>query len=330
MLKASHVQAQQFDRHSLASIAAISIKMHCCSGVSAVAIAALAATVSVVLSQDPASVKELGLTTAELIEFRGYQTKSHKFEVEPGYVLDVVQIINPKIPNARQDPVIFLHGVTSDSGIFLINSSGAKPRNYLSPAKDPSRLIDSQLETLLEQDPSAKSLPLLLCNFGFSVFMVNRRSAPTSLKNSGRPELLGLQKSGSIIIKAIDVLLKPFVALTNGGLLGKLGTLVQPAVQGLVEAGVRAVVQLMMPEFQTKSEPGFWNFSMDVQVAIDIPKVVDYVLKQTGASKLAMVGHSLGAALIPMALAVSPELNEQGKQQQVLLHRWQFANKQYH
>ncbi|PSC70369.1 lysosomal acid lipase cholesteryl ester hydrolase [Micractinium conductrix] len=55
-------------------------------------------------------------------------------------------------------------------------------------------------------------------------------------------------------------------------------------------------------------QPAFWDFSWDDMAAYDMPAVVNYVLKQTGASQLAYVGHSQGTTQAFAALASSPAL----------------------
>lgn len=54
----------------------------------------------------------------------------------------------------------------------------------------------------------------------------------------------------------------------------------------------------------------YWRFSMDELALIDLPIQIDFVLKKTGASKLAYLGHSQGCTLIYMLLSEKPEYND--------------------
>ncbi|KAF6258125.1 Alpha/Beta hydrolase protein [Scenedesmus sp. NREL 46B-D3] len=54
----------------------------------------------------------------------------------------------------------------------------------------------------------------------------------------------------------------------------------------------------------------FWYFSMDEMALVDVPAMIDHVLAQTGASKLAFVGHSQGGTLGSMLCAARPEYNQ--------------------
>lgn len=273
------------------------------------------AALLIATAQRPAAVNELGLTTAEMVEARGYLAQSHRLPVEPGYVLDLVQVVNPKMGEPARGPVIFFHGIATDASIFLIASTGSKlAKNYATPANATTTTIP------IRKHQSARSLPLLLSNLGYSVWLVNRRPAPTSQKLSGQPALLGQQRAGATLIRALEAPLAPLVALSNGKLLSQLGSLVQAPVRALVDSLFNSSLALMAPDGHPPPPPplndqqaAYWNFSMDVQAELDVPKVVQYVLERTGAPKVALVGHSLGAAIVAMALTLDPELNEQGE-----------------
>lgn len=57
----------------------------------------------------------------------------------------------------------------------------------------------------------------------------------------------------------------------------------------------------------------YWNFSLDEQAQIDLPEVVEYILCESKRPKLSLVGHSLGATLILMALSSNSELQRKGE-----------------
>lgn len=49
--------------------------------------------------------------------------------------------------------------------------------------------------------------------------------------------------------------------------------------------------------------------STDDQANIDVPKIFDYILEKTNKEKLSVVGHSMGGAMVLMALIDNPELS---------------------
>ncbi|KAK4026337.1 hypothetical protein OUZ56_015343 [Daphnia magna] len=53
----------------------------------------------------------------------------------------------------------------------------------------------------------------------------------------------------------------------------------------------------------------FWKFSWDEIGDHDIPAIINYILKETGRSKLSYIGHSLGCGVFFIAMIKHPELN---------------------
>lgn len=58
------------------------------------------------------------------------------------------------------------------------------------------------------------------------------------------------------------------------------------------------------------SDPHFWDFSYWDIGTKDYPAVTDYVLEQTGASKLFFIGHSQGTSAYMAWLSERPEYNQ--------------------
>ncbi|XP_075155839.1 lipase 3-like [Haematobia irritans] len=61
------------------------------------------------------------------------------------------------------------------------------------------------------------------------------------------------------------------------------------------------------------NERKFWHFSWDIMADIDLPTFIDYILKQTGESRLHYVGHSQGTAIMFSLLSTRPEYNRKIK-----------------
>lgn len=59
--------------------------------------------------------------------------------------------------------------------------------------------------------------------------------------------------------------------------------------------------------------PYFWSFSWHEIGNIDIPTMIDYILNETGESKLHYVGHSQGCTVFFVMASTRPEYNEKIK-----------------
>lgn len=57
------------------------------------------------------------------------------------------------------------------------------------------------------------------------------------------------------------------------------------------------------------SASGFWNFTFTEMGIYDHPAVIDYILNQTGYSKLNYIGHSQGTTTLLVLLSLKPEYN---------------------
>lgn len=55
---------------------------------------------------------------------------------------------------------------------------------------------------------------------------------------------------------------------------------------------------------------GFWAFSFTEMGLYDHPAVIDYVLNQTGQTKVRYIGHSQGTSSLFVLLSLKPEYNE--------------------
>lgn len=60
----------------------------------------------------------------------------------------------------------------------------------------------------------------------------------------------------------------------------------------------------------TKADKKFWDFCFDDMIDIDLPTMIDYVLKKTGSKKLFYVGHSQGTMIMFGLLSSKPEYNK--------------------
>jgi len=150
----------------------------------------------------------------ELIETAGYECEVHQVETQDGYLLKVHRI-KPKTINPRLGPVFFMHGLFATAADFIM--------------------------TGVEE-----SLPFLLSNNGYDIWLGNARGNDHSLKH------------------------KRYNA--------------------------------------TSSE--FWDFSWHEIGYYDLPRMIDYALKQTNTPRTFFVGHSQGTTSLMVMLSCRPEYND--------------------
>ncbi|KAH8035141.1 hypothetical protein HPB51_004382 [Rhipicephalus microplus] len=54
----------------------------------------------------------------------------------------------------------------------------------------------------------------------------------------------------------------------------------------------------------------FWDFTFDQMIEYDVPAMIDYVLRETGCSRLGYIGHSQGSLIMFGLLSSVPAYNE--------------------
>lgn len=256
----------------------------------------------------------IGKTTSGIIEQRGYIARDHYVTTQDGYILNLVQVLNPLIPNGfteNKQSILFLHGLMSNANSFLANTISAKPKNYA--RLDASKISKKKLVKLLDGDPAANSLVYLASNFGHNVWLLNRRGSYQSQGHTSGSR----QPFESLIENVIQTfagghldenslagshVIKKRQAENRGNeTLFHLGDIMLNALK------IDSIVHL------NQFNPRYWNFSLDEQAKYDIPEVIDYILEATGDKNLTIVGHSSGGALPLMSLSLYPELNDKSK-----------------
>lgn len=238
----------------------------------------------------------------KIVKARGYRHEIHPIETQAGYILNLVRIINPKIPKPTRHPIVFVHGIGTSSTCFIINSKGGKPRNlgHLHPPKMSRR----SLEKLLLKDPAARSLPFLMSNFGHEVWLMNRRaSIESQFITPAEKEFMGpinrTESKEKHFREEIDDDKSKDDDDKRSRRRRKLEA-VRSLLSDLIKRSIRG------QEFDEK----YWNFTMDEQIEYDFPVVIDYILETTGWPKLSIVSHSLGGGLTLMFLIDKPEYSE--------------------
>lgn len=239
--------------------------------------------------------------TSDLVKLRGFGAIDHYVTTNDGYILNLVEILNPTIPNVyseSKDVILFAPGISNSANFFIVNSVGATPKNFAH--LDAGSMSDDDMMKLFANDSTANSLPFLASNFGHRIFLLNRRGTSGSEGH-------------------IDPDKQPFYSHSMDKVVTKQVVGEGPERQGPAEHRQRrqvgnAIVNFFESLFNSDNKnskhipnPRYWNFSLDEQMQYDIPAVIDYILDQTKKEKVAIVGHSTGSALTLMALSVYPD-----------------------
>lgn len=242
-------------------------------------------------------------TSSDLIELRGFEAIDHYVTTTDGYILNLVELLNPTLPNGyseSKDPILFIPGVRNNVNFFTINSIGARPENYAD--LNVNSMDDVELLELASSNPAANSLPFLASILGHSNWLLNRRGSSQSQGHVGEDK----QPYSNPIVTGYETIFGGFLPLNGGHRKrrqhGNLGV-ENP------DSDARNFLQ----DLQNTLNPRYWNFSLDEQARYDVPEVIEYVLKETKKEKLAVVGHSTGSALVLMALTESPDLASKSK-----------------
>lgn len=264
-------------------------------------------------SVDGASQYEpAGLTPLEILRARGYLAEEFYFTTKDGYILNIVRGTNPLINGGRaglsdKAPVLFIHGTISSAGLWLLNSAKARPKDFTNIQVNSTPL--NELTELIGDDPSAKSMPLLAMNFGYEVWLLNRRGTFGSENRLGGTNRTLIDAITSIVPSFLDGHSFPFSlnftkSEVDNETFSTLGGEGEFANQ---------VQDRKLKEFVKTFDPMFWNFSLDEQVEFDIPGAIDFVLEKTGKDKLITFCHSSGGALLLMKLSATPELADKSR-----------------
>jgi len=275
--------------------------------------------------------KKVGITAAESLQERGYLAEEHFFVTPDGYRLCLTRGRNPLFKSRRsssneilntKEPILFVHGILSSSPVFLANSAFVRPKDFTHLFGKDISLGDINVDEFarrLDYDPSLKSLPFLAMNLGHEVWLLNRRGTQKSEYKLGH-----LNRTVEEVLKAIPkTLFDARKIISLGGksrrpknkrldfitrLLRKAFLLNRSLIMDAIKRNFESVAHTF--------DPNYWAYTMDEQVAYDLPLAVDYILansEPTESGKVSVVGHSMGGALTLLALSDSKEFAARGK-----------------
>lgn len=267
---------------------------------------------------------QLRLNTSEVVRAHGFKAKDHFYTTSEGYILNLVEVLNPEISGGyspKRDPVLFIHGVTTNGLCWIVNAKKSHPTNYAN--LNAYELGQEGLNRLLLNDPTSSSLPLILSSFGHRVFIMNRR---------GTYQSQGYQFANKKPDK------NPFKRIGKaffGGLLGGKKESRKKLRFRDLNLGKQDPyhTQNKLGRLKNQINPNYWNFSLDEQAEHDTPELIDYILSLTNTEepkRVSLVGHSAGGALILMSQIIYPELASKISKQILLAPAfystgWRFA-----
>lgn len=78
--------------------------------------------------------------------------------------------------------------------------------------------------------------------------------------------------------------------------------------------------------YLSKSNPKYWNFSLDEIAKYDLPAIIDYILIKTNQTAAHYVGHSQGTTVIMAMLSILPQYNRKLKTLHLMAPSVYFKN----
>lgn len=252
----------------------------------------------------------------DVLRARGYLAEEHFVRTKDDYMLSVVRGQNPLIANrtSNKEPVLFVHGIFNSAIQWILNSAGARPRDFTH--LNVSSMDLDELIKLLGNHPSAGSMPILAMNLGHEIWLLNRRGTLPSRSRytTSNKENNDLNKGNitQMILDTVEPLLSPgLYNKTNRQLLANLFSDLSPVT-------LRPYVNFLSAVFNYGELPSnvwnsfdrsFWNYSLDQQAEYDLPACIEHIIEHSGPCKVSLIGHSAGGALILMALSLGRQTN---------------------
>lgn len=276
-------------------------------------------------------------STASLVEKAGYVPEVYNLPTQPGYVINLVRVVNPLISRKKilekrlLKPILLVHGLIESANTWLVMGYlHGKPQDW--SRFDANKLSQKHLRHLIGSDRTSRSLAFLLSNFGFDVWLMNRRNTQWSrqvspkfqqqfvdfffnsndnkdhLKNLNWNEDLPLQRS------------KRFAKSSSGGLFDNsifstsITKLFKDSQKKFMDTlGYYIFGHFLEEKITQLTNKSYYDFSFDEQANIDLPMVLDFIMETTGEEGVSVIGHSAGGMMALMLLANQPEYNSKSK-----------------
>ena len=273
----------------------------------------------------------------KILQERGFLTSSFDVLTKDGYILNVIRARNPLFKEWNKEPcpkpILFIHGTLSLGTMWLSQSANARPKDFT--AIDAASASEEQLHLIFGAEPSARSMPIFLLNFGCEVWIQNARGTPQSpgkIDNNSQTKLATELLSAPSTINYRDLNVASFFRAFEGLINSTISpddlvefpnsTQVDLRADQFDEPQDGTLLDFFKPifnlpyaltsygkvlEYTLKSlDVSYWNFTLDQQAEFDTPATVDFVLEHSQSKQLVLVAHSTGAALALMRLSDEP------------------------
>lgn len=280
-------------------------------------------------NQDKRTNDLVGLTSAQIVRLHGFEANVHVIDTQPGVRINLVHVINPAVKEPTKIPVLFIHGIATSTTCFMVNAEKGRPRDL--SQYNAANMSLPELESLLENDRAAASLPFLLSNFGHDVWLMNRRAtlesqltAPISkIKPTDQLKKKTISKHGNIGSQSghfSSLEESKISGQSNKHQLKKLEDVNREPFGGTNPLGhirkiIRETISWTLNEQLNDKivNKRYWDYSMDEQAQFDVPAVMRFILDATHWPRLSIVGHSMGGAIPLMMLSEKPGLARKRK-----------------
>lgn len=216
------------------------------------------------------------LDTHQLIERAGFQYENYYALGDDGYMTQLIRIINPLADAAflKRPPIIVQHGQTANSKNFVMQSNKQHhPMPYPKP-RDRNRgffHFGDYFSSRRQQPSSNRSIAFMLANNGYDVWLSSTRGVDSN--NMG---------------------------------------FVPPTIQQRVVSSSRMTQKNMsLGEeilLRERIKKSYWSFTLDDQIAHDLPAQIATVMNITGAPQISLFGYSNTALTTFAMLSIRPDI----------------------
>lgn len=226
------------------------------------------------------------LNTHGLLTRAGFDYENHYCLADDGYVTQLIRIVNPLADKSklRIAPILLVHGQTSNSRNFVMQSNSQHRPMRWPPRADPSKpsgglnlgalLEESQTSSYQGPQSSNRSLALMLANNGYDVWLATTRGAD----QHNRGYLKGIWRR---------TLKKGFNRL---------------------KANMTGFFDKLLEERSKRRN--YWAFTLDDQIEYELPSQIAVVLNVTGAPKITLMGYSNSALTTLSMLSIRQDIGK--------------------
>lgn len=222
----------------------------------------------------------------KILERSGFQYENYDVVSDDGYITQIVRIINPLADRTqlKQPPVMVMHGGLTDTSSYLW--TGAKLQF---PEPFPRTAMHGQMRS------SNRSLPIMLANRGYDVFLVGTRGSDKSNMRHVNSEL---SRSPARASRQDELFKLPHFNINAF-------EIVQNFARSLMSPLSNKPIGI------EPADSTYYNYSFNEIVEFEVPRQIDKVLQVTGAKQVSLIGFSLST--IETLKLVSSNLEYAGK-----------------